>query len=184
MTLKMKYNTLRIVLPFSIALCVATQQMKVIPKAFWRESGRLKSVVCWRGSSCDTAQTRRLNISQLDAKLSIRIDYLLEISVALLTAFEITFENGLSADIVSVSHLLAERELVLELGGINCANKSLTKMQFVYSKVDFQQLVDQIQHSPAFCIFIRWPTVNSNKRMSTFITSRKMLFLTCQQHTL
>lgn len=150
---------------------MCTQQKKVIPKAFWRESGRLKSVVCWRGSSCDTAQTRRLNISQLNAKLNIRIsDYLLEISVALLTAFEITFENGLSADIVSVSHLLAEGELVFELGGINCANKSLTKMQFVYSKVDFQQLVDQIQHSPAFCIFIRWPTVNSNKRMSTFTT--------------
>ena len=76
-------------------------------------------------------------------------------SRVVLTAFEITFENSFSADIISVGNLLTERELVFELGSINCANKSLTKMQFVYSEVDFQQLVDQIQHSPALRIFVR-----------------------------
>ena len=48
-----------------------------------------------------------------------------------LTAFEITFENSLSADVILVGNLLTERELVFELGCINCANKSLTKMQWV-----------------------------------------------------
>ena len=78
----------------------------------------------------------------------------------LYTAFEITFENGLSANVISIGNLLAERELVLELRLVNCANKCFAQMQFIYSKIDFQQLVNQIQHSPTFCVLVGRTTGN------------------------
>lgn len=70
-----------------------------------------------------------------------------------LTAFEIAFEDSLSAGVIFVSHLLAQAELILEWRCIDGTDKCLTEMQFVDAEVDLKQLVHQVQHAPPLGVF-------------------------------
>ena len=75
--------------------------------------------------------------------------------MSLLTALVIALKDGLPSRVIFVSDLLAQAKLVFELGSIYGTDESLAEMKLVDSKVDFQQLVHQIQHAPTFRILFR-----------------------------
>lgn len=69
--------------------------------------------------------------------------------------FVVRIEHCLSADKIFVRYLLGQRKMIFVHGAVDGAYQRFAQIQFVDAKIDFQQLIDQIQHAQPFGVLVR-----------------------------